>query len=161
MYCMYERKTNKVKKSGIRLPNLKKKKKKKWCGVAHHRAAWLSMVRRGSVWCGVAQNDAAWLRMVRRGSVWCGVAKYGAAWLSMVWRGSLWCGEAHNGAPWLSMVQRGSVGSASASNKAGPSLILGSAVGTTGRFFPLSLPAMKRWRETSANGDGKMCIVRM
>ncbi len=25
---------------------------------------------------------AAWLNMVRRGSVWCGVAQYGAAWLS-------------------------------------------------------------------------------
>ncbi len=32
-------------------------------------AAWLCMVRRGSVWCGVAQF------MVRRGSVWCGVAQ--------------------------------------------------------------------------------------
>jgi hypothetical protein len=30
-------------------------------------AAWLSMVRRGSVWCGVAQYGAAWLRLVRRG----------------------------------------------------------------------------------------------
>ncbi len=29
MYCMYERKANKVKKSGIRPPNLLKKKKKK------------------------------------------------------------------------------------------------------------------------------------
>jgi hypothetical protein len=46
-------------------------------------AAWLSMVRRGSVWCGVAQ----W---------WCGVAHYGAAWLSMVRR----CSD---------MVRRGSV----------------------------------------------------
>jgi hypothetical protein len=27
------------------------------------------MVRRGSVWCGVAQYGAAWLSMVRRGSV--------------------------------------------------------------------------------------------
>jgi hypothetical protein len=27
------------------------------------------MVRRGSAWCGVAQNGAAWLSMVRRGSV--------------------------------------------------------------------------------------------
>ncbi len=44
-------------------------------------AAWLRMVRRGSV-------------MVRRGSVWCGVAQYGAAWLSMVQRGSVWCGVA-------------------------------------------------------------------
>jgi hypothetical protein len=34
-----------------------------------HGAAWLRMVRRGSVWCGVAQ-------------LWCGVAQYGAAWLS-------------------------------------------------------------------------------
>jgi hypothetical protein len=32
-----------------------------WCGVAQYGAAWLSMVRRGSVWCGVAQNGAAWL----------------------------------------------------------------------------------------------------
>jgi hypothetical protein len=46
--------------------------------------------------------------MVRHGSVWCGVAQYGAAWLSM--------------------VRRGSVGSASACWKAGPSLILGSAL---------------------------------
>jgi hypothetical protein len=28
-----------------------------------------TMVRRGSVWCGVAQYGAAWLSMVRRGSV--------------------------------------------------------------------------------------------
>jgi len=27
----------------------------KRCGVAQYGAAWLSMVRRGSVWCGVAQ----------------------------------------------------------------------------------------------------------
>ncbi len=42
------------------------------------------MLRRGSVWCGVAQYGAAWLSMVRRGSVdivrrgsalWCGVAQ--------------------------------------------------------------------------------------
>ncbi len=37
-----------------------------WCGVAHYGAAWLIMVRRGSV-------------MVRRGSEWCGVAQYVAA----------------------------------------------------------------------------------
>ncbi len=33
-----------------------------WCGTAQYGAAWLSMVRRGSV-------------MVRRGSLWCGVAQ--------------------------------------------------------------------------------------
>ncbi len=37
----------------------------------------------------MAQYGAAWLSMVRRGSVWCGVAQYGAAWLSMVQRGSV------------------------------------------------------------------------
>jgi hypothetical protein len=78
-----------------------------FCGVAQYGAAWLSMVRRGSVWCGVAQ-------------LWCGVAQHGAAWLSMVRRGSEWCGVAQ-------MVRRGSVGSASACCKAGPSSILGSA----------------------------------
>jgi hypothetical protein len=67
-------------------------------------------------------NGAAWLRMVRRGSVWCGVALHGAPWLSlMVRRGSEWCGVAQF------MVRRGSVGSASACCKADLSSILGSA----------------------------------
>ncbi len=47
-------------------------------------------------------NGAAWLCMVRCGSVWCSVAQYGAAWLSMVWCGSAWYGVAQNGAAWLS-----------------------------------------------------------
>jgi hypothetical protein len=36
-----------------------------------------------------------------------------------------------------------------------------SRLGTTGRSFPLSLQAMRRWREASANGDGQIlhCIV--
>jgi hypothetical protein len=34
-----------------------------------HGAAWLSLVRRGSVWCGVAQFGTAWLSIVQRGSV--------------------------------------------------------------------------------------------
>ncbi len=58
--------------------------------------------------------------------LWCGVAQYGATWLS-------------NGAAWLTMVRRGSVGSASACWKAGTSSV------------PLSLQAMRRWREASAN----------
>ncbi len=45
-------------------------------------AAWLSMVRRGSLWCGVAHYGAAWLIMVRRGSLWCGVAQLVARWLA-------------------------------------------------------------------------------
>ncbi len=48
------------------------------------------------------------------------------------------------------MVRRGAVCSASACCKAGPSSILG----TTGRVFPLSFQAMRRWREAPANGDG-------
>ncbi len=99
----------------------------------------ITMVRRGSVWCGVAQNGAAWLRMVRRGSEWCGVDQNGAAW-------------PRYGAAWLIMVRRGSVGSASACCKAGPSSILGSA--PQGGVSTLSIQAMRKWREASANGEG-------
>ncbi len=48
------------------------------------------------------------------------------------------------------MVRRGSVGSASVCWKAGPSSI-DSRPDTTGRSVPLSLQAMRRWREASAN----------
>ncbi len=51
-------------------------------------------------------------------------------------------------------VRRSSVESASACCKAGSSSILDSAVGNPRRFFPLSRPAMRRWRGTSANDDG-------
>ncbi len=57
----------------------------------------------------------------------------------MVRRGSLWCGVAQ-------LVAR--------QRKAGPSSILGSAPHVTGRFFPLSCQAMRRWRKAPANGDG-------
>jgi hypothetical protein len=70
--------------------------------------------------------------MVRRGSV---MVRCGSV---MVRRGSV-------------MVRRGSVGSTSACCKASPSLILGSA--PQGGISPLSREAMRKWRETSANGD--------
>ncbi len=94
----------------------------------------------------ISYYGAAWLSMVRRGSV------HGAAWLSMVRRGSVWCGVAQNGAAWLFMVRRGSVGSASACWKAGPSSILASA--PQGGVVPLSRQTMRKWREASATGDG-------
>ncbi len=95
------------------------------------------MVRRGSIWCGVAQHGAAWLN--------------GAAWRNMVLRGSImerrcsiWCGVAQLIARWLA-VRQGRVR-------------FSFRLGTTGRFFPLSLQAMRIWREAPANGDGWMCL---
>jgi hypothetical protein len=114
--------------------------------MAQYGAAWLTMVRHGSVWWGMAQYGAAWLIMVRRGSVWCGVAQYGAAWLILVRHGSVMM--RHGSA----MVRHGSVGSASACCKAGPSSILDSA--PQGGVSPLRRQAMRKWREASANGDG-------
>jgi hypothetical protein len=95
-----------------------------WCGVAQYGAALLSW------WCGVAQHGAALLMMVRRCSEWCGVAQHGAALLK-------WCGVAQ-------LVER--------------RLAVRQARSFSARHhrevFPLSFKAMKRWRETSANGDG-------
>ncbi len=119
-----------------------------------------------NLWCGVARNGAALLGMVRRCSAWCGVARYGAALLGngeallgMVRRCSVWCGVARYGAALLGMVRRCSVDRASACCKASPSSILGSA--PHGGSFPLSFKAMKRWRETSANGDGQMYCMNV
>ncbi len=50
------------------------------------------------------------------------------------------------------LVRRGKVGSASACCKAGASSVLGSAL--QGGVSPLSIQAMKKWREASANGEG-------
>ncbi len=36
-----------------------------------------------------------------------------------------------------------------------------SRLGTPGRFFPLSGPAMRKWRGTSENGDGWMCFMNV